>query len=601
MPVVRVGKSPNGAPVFIIDGMSKDLGRPFGALYNEGLWMYPAFYPAHKKVLKDFEAIESEIEFSEATKAWISKLDEIDVKYRNCILPENFEFITKPFDHQYLGLSHIYYNHRAALFYAPGLGKSKIAIDLMRLLRQEGQKNMFLILGPVVTIKNWGKEIDMHSGGLLKWKAVLGTKEKKFKIIEASKEGTDILLLTYDTGRNVYEKIIEEVPYSVVIADESHLIKSIRSTKTKTAIEMARKAERRIIMSGTPTLGDPRDLYGQFKFLGDCFMPENVVQYENKFLTHAPWHKHVVLGYKNLDVLNKRVQDISIRKTKEECLDLPDQTIIDVGFSLSKKQIALYNKLILEMGSDLTEFIEAARMGRAPTGLSMEHVAVLLNKLLQISSGFVIPSKTPENMDPAPEFFAENPKADALEELLDSILAEKSNKVIIWCKYRADLDALEGRLEKRKENFVRVDGTTGSKIQTQVDKFNEDPECRIYLAQISTGVGITLNAANYSIYYSLDWSLGTYLQSLDRNYRIGQDKKVTVYRLLGNGSIDWSIAKLLSMKVDVDKTLTTKATCITCPNSMTCFANDIRLFDPDCIYQKNVARPVTKALTILGD
>lgn len=628
---VRLGTAPgNGIPVFILPALHREFERPFGATYVQdmGSWLYPAYYPLHKKVLKDFKALTVDIELSESVKQWAAKLDEDEKRYQALELPNGFEFVTKPYEHQVLALAHVWYNLRAALYYAPGLGKSKIAVDLLRLLWHTGQKAPALILGPLVTVKNWGREIDKHSGGTFRWGAMLGTPKKKNEIIDQAAAGKlDVVLLTYDTGRNFYERLVQDISYETVIADESQLIKDWRSTRTKVAIEIGRKAKRKVIMSGTPTLGDPRDLYGQFKFLGEYFMPENIWQFENKFLTHSTYNKHVITGYKNLDVLNTRIQEVTVRKTKEECLDLPERQVIDIGFDLSSKQRGLYNQLISDGGADLSDFITNLGQGKPPSSVAVGHAAILLNKLLQISSGFLMSStKDPlicggcpklqdcteygifpytarcsvvqKEPDPVVTELDDNPKADALEELLDSILADSANKVIIWGKYRADLDAVEKRLRQRAQKFVRVDGSTGSKIQDNVDTFNYDPDCRVYLSQVSTGVGITLNAANYMIYYSLDWSLGNYLQSIDRNYRIGQERKVVVYRLLGNGTVDWAVATLLEKKVDIDNVLSKKITCMTCPQSLVCFASGIEVFDEGCIYKKNMVRPVTKVATL---
>ena len=636
--LVRLGQASNGVPIFTIAGQSVEFSRPFGAVWSreQQLWMYPAYYPAASKVLTDlataFPGIQ--FEFSLAAQQHIQALTEVARKYAARELPSGFVYVTQPFDHQVEGLCHVYYLLRAALFYAPGLGKSKIAIDLLRLLHFLGYKAPAVVLGPLVTIRNWGREIDKHSGGQLRWKAVLGTRTQKRDIIEAAGSGEcDVLLVTYDTARNFIDLINEKVPYRTVIADESQRIKDYRSLCTKAALEISQKASRKIIMTGTPTLGSPMDLYGQFKFLGDCFMPENYIKYKNKFLRTAGPNSHVILGYKNLDLLNARTQFLSIRKTKEECLDLPPQTIVDVEFELTRHQSVLYNQLVAEMGVNLANLI--ATLGGAasitdalPPDSVLPHAATLLNKLLQVSSGFLITNETlalcdtcepggcrhrytciPVGIKPGtpscavsverlPDrltVFEQNPKLEALVELLDDTLGDVSNKVIIWCYYRVELNIIEQQLQKMELGYVRVDGTTGEKIQGLADQFNEDPKIRVYLAQISTGVGITLNAAAYMVYYSLTYSLGAYLQSLDRNYRIGQCKNVTVWRLRGKQTIEGSILRLLDNKVEVDAVLATNLACMFCARSIPCAAENNTLFDKTCIYQRKMVRPVVRA------
>lgn len=615
--VIRMARAGNGVPVFTAASRSMELKRPFGATFDadRAVWMYPAFFPVAQRVVEDLKILSRDmpIEFSDAALAYIKELPLVEDKYKNRQLPEGFSFVTPPFDHQVLGLCHAYYMPRSALFYDPGLGKSKVAIDLVRLLRFTGYTDLVVVLGPLVTIRNWGKEIDRHAGGQLKWGAVLGTVAQKTEVIaQAARREFDILLVTYDTARNFVEQIFNTVPYYVAVLDESHMCKEWSASRTKAAFEIVQKTTRRLIMTGTPTLGNPTDLYGQFKILGDFFMPETPFQYKQKFLNVAAHNKHLVLGYKNLNLLNERTAFLSLRRTKEECLDLPPQTFVNIDVDLSTGQKKATNELVKEMGVDLgtlEKYLRQAAEGDqdALGFLQLPHVAVLLLKLLQITAGFILHDLADPQLcdnwqcplvkkcvaakikpytkqclvvqsrpDPRVEVFEKNPKLQALEELLDSLLEDPTHKVIVWGYFHAEMDLLEACLKDRGVSYVRVDGKTGSKIQPIVDKFNADPSIRVYLGQISTGVGITLNAANYTIYYSLTFSLGSYLQSLDRNYRIGQTRNVTVYRLLGKQTIEPTIMRLLENKVDVDAALTVPGSIVkdmlrvvTRPNLMT--------------------------------
>jgi len=637
--VVRLGRASNGVPVFTISEQSAEFGRPFGAVWNgeQRLWMYPAFLPAAKSVMADFEqGFDAHInfEFSDPVQRYLTGLEETERRKEALTLPEGFEYVTKPYAHQVEGLCHVYFYLRAALFYAAGLGKSKIIIDLMRLLHFLGHKSPTVILGPVVTVLNWGRQIDEHSGGALRWGAVLGTPKQKQAVIEATARGEfDVLLVTFDTARNFVDLIHQAVPYRLVVADESHRIKTWGTGVTRAAHEIGQKASRKIIMTGTPTLGSPLDLYGQYRFLGDCFMPEPYNKYKRKFLNHAGPNSHVVLGYKNLDMLNARTGLLAIRKTKEECLDLPPQTLVNHEFELSRHQSVLYNQLVMEMGVDVVNLIHMlggmhSVTDALPPDSVLPHMAVLLNKLLQVSSGFLITNETlglcdnvedggcphkfacvpngikpgtpacavaPARLEDQVTVFDKNPKLEALVELLDSILVDPPNKTIVWGYYKKELDIIGERLTKMDIGYVRVDGSTGSKIQARADQFNDDPDTRVYLAQVSTGVGITLNAAAYMVYYSLPYSLGSYLQSLDRNYRIGQTKNVTVWRLLGKQTVDPAIVHLLDNKVEVDRVLATKLACIFCDRSIPCLAGGVALFDTACKYQRNMSRPVLRA------
>lgn len=394
-------------------------------------------------------------------------------------------------------------------------------------------------------------------------------------------------------------------------------------------------------MTGSPTDGNPLDLYGQYKILGDCFMPENYWRFKKKFVETASAVSHFVTGYKNLDIINDRTTFLSMRRTKEQCLDLPKRSIVDVDYSLSKMQAATYDQIVLTMGIDpawLALFSHAVRNEPAqasallptlPPSMELPHRAAALIKLLQITSGFIVKNekdpnfcdtvrdgnpcehrkncaldkinpRTPDcHVDKTPwpsftTFFDENPKHDAILELIDSIIVTPGAKVLVWCVFHSEMDSIVTRLNKAQIKHVRVDGQTRHPMDS-VDLFNNDPDVRVYVGQVASGVGINLVSAAYTIYSSLPYKLTTYTQAMDRNYRIGQDKPVTVYRMIGRATLEAVVAYLLDHKVDVDALLTNKIECALCPHSITCLAKNIEPFQSGCIHPKRVSRPVIKA------
>lgn len=636
-----MGRAGNGTPVFTTPGQHQTFGRVFGAVWDRdrALWMYPAFFPASTKVLADLEALRKDVRvtFSDTAQQHIKALAQGAADLQARSLPADFTFVTPPYAHQIDGLCHVYYHLRAALFYDPGLGKSKIAIDLLRLLRHRGARVQALVLGPRVTIQNWGREIDLHAGGQLKWAAITGTAaQKRAAVLRCGEDPPDVVLATYDTARSLVDLMVSTLTYKVLICDEAHMVKSWDSSRTKATWELAQKASRRINMTGSPTQGTPLDLYGQYKILGDCFMPEDYWAYRKRYTETAGENSRIVVGYKNLDILNARTTFLSTRRRKEECLDLPPRTLVDVEYTLTPMQSGIHNQLVNEMKLDpglLADQLglDPVRRARMPPQARMPHRAATLSKLLQVASGFLIKNQSDPSfcdnaepggcrhlvacveerirphgagclVDPRPlpntiTTLEENPKLDALDELLDTILLDPAHKVIVWCVFKHELAMVVERVRAREVGFAQVDGDTVD-MQVEIDRFNTDLACRIYVAQATTGVGITLNAAAYMIYCSLPYSLGTYLQALDRNYRIGQAKNVTVYRLLGRGTPEPAIAKLLDNKVDVDTVLTQKIDCIVCPESLRCIAAQIEPFDPTCIYPRKIARPAIKAYAL---
>lgn len=266
-----------GTPVFVTAATNPNFSKVFGATRFQGnpLLYFPAFYPLHKFVLRDLASLKLAYTLSPSAQSVVRQLQQYDERIDKGVLPADFVFKTQPFKHQKDGLVHIFYNLRAALFYACGLGKTKIIIDWQR-----ATKSKLLILCPSKVTGVWLQEVKRHGINQEFYAIDARTKAGKEKQILNAKD-YDGLVISYDSARLYYELVVQSVPYTAIVADESHYIKSITSARTKVALELSKKARRRVIMSGTPSAGDPRDIYPQFRFLSTAIMAENAWKFKN--------------------------------------------------------------------------------------------------------------------------------------------------------------------------------------------------------------------------------------------------------------------------------------------------------------------------------
>lgn len=597
----------NGTPVFSSTGggwLSREIRRVFGALYlrNQQMWIFPAFYPYVEDVLSDFTIVFGErICFDQKAHDWIWNKRWI----HSGIVPD-FQYVMQPFLHQQEALEFALQHLRCGIFYDMGLGKSKTVVDLIR-----HEHCRALILSPVVGVAMWLAEIEKHSAGALRAIGVSGSPaNKKRAIITACTEPeVSILVVSYDTAKRCVADLLG-FDYQLIVADESHYLRSNNSARTKAIVQLASKATRRIVLSGTPTLGNPLHLYGQLAFLAPYIPAKDFWTFRSMYTITSPYNARIITGYKNLDMLRLRLARVSIRRTKEECLDLPERTIIDIPFQVEGVQRETYNQLV----ADSTKLLAKGELYEAP------HAAAVLQKLLQVLSGFFITplpnicdncvdlkacvansvkpythacrvAQTPPEQ--RVEWLPNNPKRTALAGLLDSILVEKRNKVIIWCHFIAELDSVETLLTEQDIEYVRIDGSNSDKAQETATLFNANPKVRVYLAQIATGVAITLTSATYMIYYGVSYKLDEYLQSMDRNYRIGQKAPVFVYRLTSPRSVLEYVFRALAQKINIADSLTNRIDCLLCSRSLDCMAAGTRPFDKGCVYPSRVVRQIT--------
>ena len=611
-------------PIFRARGGGGELKQCKGAKYHarSKSWIFPAFYPVHQEVASDIRTVCPDAVFSERALAHLIAQDD----YAG--IPDDYEFITQPYAHQLEGLEFVHRNLRAGLFFNPGLGKSKVVVDLQRLVSAR-----MLIICPLVMLDSWRREFEVH-GNSTNTLVLDGTKKRREKRRAMATEHTyDAVITTFGTATQDADALLQ-VPYDTIVIDESHNFKTPFSKRTKAGLKLSQRAHRRVILSGTPSLGSPADLYAQLRFLGTFFCPEPWWPFRRKFFVF-PQHEldagvpKMVLGYKNLELMNNRVNSVCIRRTKDECLDLPERQVIDVEFSLTPGQRKFYNKLVVEGGDDAGQAVRVMVEDQSlntsdgptlPPYVLCDQPITLVQKLGQVASGFVHTTtqnpgvcngcefvqdcvkeeirpftrhckKGYEAHTPGIERQKTNARLQACDGLLDSILVEKENHVIIWANLHAELDDIESSLIKRGVGYVRVQGgMTREGLTTAMDTFNNDANCRVYLAQVGTGIGITLNAANYTIYYTLPFSLDYYLQSIDRNHRIGQQRGVTVYRLLAKGSLDPSKAVALDNKLDISDLLTQRAPCLTCDRLSQCTATETNLYDDACRFDRSMPK-----------
>jgi SNF2 family DNA or RNA helicase len=635
----------NHTPVFVVPGDGAAHARVYGGVRDKakGRWLYPAYPPFGKRVLQDIATAFPGAVLDALAQQQAGELDQIDRRVADQVLPA-IPLPIKPFDHQMQGLATLYHNPRWGLLWDPGVGKTKVICDLKLML--PGQK--MLVLAPRVVVSTWLRELNFHSAGQIKAAAITGTRENKIEVINSA-QNYDVLVTTYGTARTMgfpalgnkakailtaakkpgvqaVAKLLAQLPstidqadwakkwtagatdaeiaavvaaaprnwigeidYRIIVADESHNMKQVNSKQTQAALALSAKAGRRYILSGTPALGDPRHLYGQLKFLASSLMPENWFEFGNKFLVKSPYNEHIVTGFKNLHIINGRVDSVALRRTKEECLDLPGRQTIDVQIEPSKQQIKWYNDA-LDSVADLLN--EQLKLGPEDSFVDDVNAAVRLNKLAQILSGFMYVQKPGGEREVLRT--KENPRIDALKELLEIVLASDTNKALVWCVFKVEMEDICGLLEREGIGYVRLDGKTSGDSGALLAQFESDPRCRVLVGQISTGIGFTANAAAYTIYYSLDWSLEKYLQSNDRNYRAGQTKKVTVYRLGVKNSVDSYKVKALDLKQDISKILTSKIACVTCHKQDSCLEAGITAFQEGCIYKKSVDKKTVK-------
>src|SRR6478609_1961739 len=324
----------------------------------------------------------------------------------------------------------------------------------------------------------------------------------------------------------------------VVIVDESHIIKADGSNISKAMYQIGQLAPHRIILTGTVEANGPLDVYGQWRFMapwtfsheyGADFTKEPLKMTVTQQKAIRPWpYGHFekrysipggykgkgVKDYHNLNELHDRVAERSMVVRKEDALDLPPVTDMDVHIQLNAREAKAYR----EMAEDLAAELEDGSL------LEVPNVLAKLMKLRQIHAGFLKDTETGE------VHIIGDTLRKAVKEIVDVQLAGE-NRLVVFAYFRSECDMLAKSLAAKGQTVELITGTTKAAdrlaIRRRFADVSGNPERTILVAQqrtMSVSVNELVTAQN-AIFASMSERRNDWVQArgrLDRNGQVGQ-------------------------------------------------------------------------------
>jgi SNF2 family DNA or RNA helicase len=423
-------------------------------------------------------------------------------------------------EHQREGIDFLMEGCAGLLAFEQGLGKTLVAIEAFRRVRQQRSADMLLVICPNSLKKNWMAELSKFAPELDSIIVEGPARQRRQLFSEAT---AAVVITSYETARAEITAILALMSRrrTALVLDESHAAKTWRSFTSTAMRHFAPRSAYRWLLSGTPVTNSPADLYTQVEILAPG---ERRLGSMESFIATA-----------QADPTKARasVDSLVLRRTKEQCLDLPDKVFVDIKVELPAWQRKLYDDMRTEMVCALQAMSGEEYRAFASTAL------VKLTRLSQIAS------------NPAllfPEIQNTPGKFETLDSVVEDIMAVPGRKVIIWSNFVSSIEAL---IERYKGyGAVALYGEIPvAERQAVAVKFQNDEDTRVLIANpAAAGTGFTLTAANFTIYETLSWRYDFYAQSQDRNHRIGQDLPVTYMRLIAADTIEEVIVKALERK-----------------------------------------------------
>jgi SWI/SNF-related matrix-associated actin-dependent regulator 1 of chromatin subfamily A len=421
-----------------------------------------------------------------------------------------------PLEHQKEAVQKLVENKKFILADDMGLGKTTSTI----IAALESGSKKVLIICPATLKINWKREIENYSD-----KTVYIAEGKNFST------DADFVIINYDIIKNFHdtkkkgESQILDANFDLVVVDEAHYIKNATAQRTKLINDLVKKVDRLWLLTGTPMTSRPIDYFNLLSLI-ESPVAKNWMAYAIRYCQgyqfnvggRKVWN---VMGASNLEELRDRTSGLTLRRLKENVLDLPDKIITPVYLRLKSK---MYEEIMGEYYDWYDKNPEESK--------SLTVQFTKLTKIRQVIADEKI-SQTIE--------LAEN-------------IVEQGKKVIIFCNFT---DSLNKICEHFGKAAVKVDGSMSKpERQHSVDSFQENDKIKVFVGNIkAAGVGITLTAAEAVIMNDLSFLPSDHAQAEDRAYRYGQKNNVLVYYPIFENTIEGIIYDILNNKKQVIATV----------------------------------------------
>jgi len=416
-----------------------------------------------------------------------------------------------------------------------GLGKTiQVLALLVALKEQAGAKPSLLVL-PASLLANWKSEMARFTP-TLRGRFVHPSETPKETLDRMAGnpsralEDTDVVLTTY--GMLLRQPWLLEVPWRLAVLDEAQAIKNPAARQTRTVKRI--KADARIVLTGTPVENRLSDLWSLFDFL--CpgllgsqerfkkFVKTLEAREENRY---AP--------------LRSLVQPYILRRLKTDkrvIADLPDKTEVRAFCGLSKRQAALYAKLVRELAESLEGLDGMKRRG------------LVLAYLMRFKQLCNHPSQLLGDGQFQPD---QSGKFSRLAEICEEI-ASRQEKALVFTQFREMADPLSSFLAGifGRAGLVLHGGTAVGRRKHLVDQFQRDDGPPYFVLSLKAGgTGLNLTAATHVIHFDRWWNPAVENQATDRAFRIGQRRNVLVHKFVCRGTVEEKVDALIEEKTQL--------------------------------------------------
>ena len=407
-----------------------------------------------------------------------------------------------------------------------GLGKT---IQALGVLLSRASQGPSLVVAPSSVCSNWVLEARKFAPTL---KPALYRESDRASVLK-NLAPFDLLIVSYGLLASEQDSF-GDVEWSNVVLDEAQYIKNHRAKRTRAAFGL--KGDMRIITTGTPVENHLAELWTLFNFINPGMLGSKT-EFDARFA--IPIEKN---GDKQASRdLRKVIQPFILRRIKSEVLEeLPPKTEINLTVELSDEERGFYENIRQESIRNL----ESAKSAKGGTAHLM-----ILTELTKLRLASCAPVLVSEGIK------MKSSKLEMLGTIIQE-LKENNHKALVFSQFVKHLSIIRDFCDKNSISYQYLDGSTPPKKRAARVEAFQNGEGDLFLISLKAGgTGLNLTAADYVIHMDPWWNPAVEDQASDRTHRIGQERPVTVYRMVAKDTVEEKIIKLHKTKRELADTL----------------------------------------------
>ncbi len=500
--------------------------RQFSEKSGKGLRMHPLAAVA----LEDWVDEVGDLKVDKHWKAHIQRLKEM--QEFDPVLPSTLQAELR--DYQLDGFRWLarlaHWGVGACLADDMGLGKTLQSLAVILTRAPQGPT---LVIAPTSVGMNWISEADRFAPTLNVIQFGSGTIANRQKVLDAL-QPFDLVVCSYGLlQQEEVGEMLAKVEWQTIVLDEAQSIKNFATKRSQAAMNL--QGGFKIITTGTPIENHLGELWNLFRSISPGLLG-SLESFNQRFA--VPIERYQDNNARLM--LKKLIQPFILRRTKSQVLqELPSRTEILLQVELSKEEVAFYEALRREAIAKLTD---------SDANAGAKHLQVLA-EIMKLRRACCNPQLV------KPEMTLPSSKLQLFGEVLTELL-ENRHKALVFSQFVDHLSILRAYLDQHKITYQYLDGSTPAKERKKrVDAFQAGTGDVFLISLKAGGTGLNLTAADYVIHMDPWWNPAVEDQASDRAHRIGQQRPVTIYRLVAKNTIEEKIVDLHKHKRDLADSL----------------------------------------------